>query len=63
MLHVSPKYLNEYVHQSLRRNAKNLIIEQLEMRIRHALKFTDKSIKEISFELGFSSPDYFQLIL
>ena len=29
------------------------------MRSRHSLKFSNKSIKELSFELGFSSPDYF----
>nr|WP_241910526.1 helix-turn-helix domain-containing protein [Tamlana carrageenivorans] len=29
------------------------------MRSRHALKLSNKSIKEISFDLGFSSPDYF----
>ncbi len=59
LLHVSPRYLNESVQKVLHESAKSLIIEQLEMRIRHALKFTDKSIKEIAFELGFSSPDYF----
>lgn len=26
---------------------------------RHALKFTNKTIKEISYDLGFSTPDYF----
>lgn len=59
MLNVTPKYLNECVQEVLDMNAKSLIIEQLEMHARRALKHTDKSIKEISFELGFSSPDYF----
>jgi AraC-like DNA-binding protein len=58
-LHISDKYLNECVKEVLGVNAKNLIDEQLIMRSRHALKFTDKTIKEICFELGFSSPDYF----
>src|SRR5690606_9525040 len=40
MLHVSPKYLNECVQEVLRISAKNLIIEQLAIRTRHALKFT-----------------------
>ncbi|MFD1162354.1 helix-turn-helix domain-containing protein [Hwangdonia seohaensis] len=56
---ISPKYLNECVKEVLAVSSKNIIIEQLLMRSRHALKFSDKSIKEISFELGFSSPDYF----
>lgn len=59
LLHISDKYLNECVKDVLGVNAKNLIDEQLIMRSRHALKFTDKTIKEVCFELGFSSPDYF----
>ncbi len=59
ILSVSDKYLNECVREILKVNAKNLINEQLVMRARHDLKFTDKSVKEISFDLGFSTPDYF----
>jgi len=59
LLHISPKYLNECVQDVLKVNAKAIVIEQLLMRSRHALKFSDKTVKEISFELGFSSPDYF----
>lgn len=59
LLHISNKYLNECVNEVLGVNAKSLIDEQLVMRSRHELKFTDKSVKEIAFGLGFSSPDYF----
>ncbi len=59
LLTISPKYLNECVKEVLSVSSKNIIIEQLLMRSRHALKFTDKTVKEISFELGFSTPDYF----
>lgn len=59
LLHVSTKYLNECVNNVLGVNAKSLIDEQLIMRSRHELKFTDKSVKEIAFGLGFSSPEYF----
>jgi AraC-like DNA-binding protein len=58
-LNISPKYLNECVKEVLGTNVKRLITEQRIMKARHELKFGDKSIKEISFELGFSSPDYF----
>ncbi|SFG02600.1 AraC-type DNA-binding protein [Algoriphagus hitonicola] len=58
-LHVSPSYLNESVQEVLGINAKNLILEQLIIRIRKNLKFSEKSVKEISFDLGFSSPEYF----
>ncbi|MEP3837400.1 MAG: helix-turn-helix domain-containing protein [Algibacter sp.] len=59
LLNVSPKYLNECVQEVLNVSSKSIIIEQLLMRSRHELKFSNKSIKEIGFELGFSSPDYF----
>ncbi len=58
-LNISEKYLNECVKEVLSINAKQLIIEQLLMKSRSALKFSDSSIKEISYNLGFSSPDYF----
>lgn len=58
-LNVSPKYLNECVQEVLGVSAKGMIIEQLELRARHVLKFTDKSVKEVAYDLGFSSPDYF----
>lgn len=56
---VSDRYLNECVKDSLGVNVKHLIVEQLIMRARYELKFSDKSVKEISYELGFSSPEYF----
>lgn len=62
-LNVSDKYLNECVKEVLGVNAKHLIDEQLVMRSRHSLKFTDKTIKEVGYELGFSSPDYFSYFL
>ncbi len=63
ILNVSAKYLNECVKEVLGANAKHLIDEQLVMRSRHSLKFTDKTVKEIGYELGFSSPDYFSYFL
>ncbi|ULC60016.1 helix-turn-helix domain-containing protein [Flaviramulus sp. BrNp1-15] len=59
LLNITPKYLNECVNEVLSTSSKNIIVEQLLMRSRHRLKFSSKSIKEISFELGFSTPDYF----
>lgn len=58
-LNISTKYLNECVQEVLNVSSKNIIIEQLLIRSRHALKFSNKTIKEISYELGFSTPDYF----
>ncbi len=59
MLNVSDKYLNECVKDVLGVKAKHLIKEQLVLRSRHNLKFTNKTIKEVGYELGFSSPNYF----
>ena len=58
-LNVSEKYLNECVKDVLNINAKSLIDYQLIERTKRELKFSDKSIKEISYDLGFSSPEYF----
>jgi AraC-like DNA-binding protein len=59
LLNVSDNYLNECIKETIGVNAKAVIIEKRIMTSRHALKFTDKTVKEICFELGFSSPDYF----
>lgn len=59
LLNITPKYLNECVKEVLLVSSKSIITEQILMRSRHALKFSNKTIKEISYELGFSSPDYF----
>ncbi|TVZ16997.1 helix-turn-helix domain-containing protein [Maribacter sp. MAR_2009_72] len=59
LLNISTRYLNECVQEVLNVSSKNIIIEQLLIRSRHALKFTNKTIKEIGYELGFSNPDYF----
>ena len=58
-LNISAKYLNECVQEVLNISSKSIIIEQLLIRSRHALKFTNRTIKEISYDLGFSTPDYF----
>ena len=59
MLNVSDNYLNECIKETIGVNAKAVITEKRIMSSRHELKFTDKTIKEICYELGFSSPDYF----
>lgn len=63
ILNISVKYLNECVQDTLHVNAKNLITEQLLMQSRFKLKFTDKSVKEIGYELGFTSSDYFSYFI
>lgn len=59
LLNISAVYLNECVQTVLGYNAKSVIVEAQIMTARQALKFSNESIKEISFDLGFSSADYF----
>jgi AraC family transcriptional regulator, transcriptional activator of pobA len=59
MLNISPKYLNAVVKEVLGVTAKSVIQEQLTIQARRELKFSNDSIKEIAFKLGFSEPFYF----
>jgi len=59
MMNISPKYLNQVVREILGVTAKAVIIEQLMIKARHDLKFSNQSIKEIAFDLGFSEPFHF----
>lgn len=56
---VSPKYLSTVVKASCGRTALELIHETAIRAIMRELKYTDKSIKEISNEMGFSSLSFF----
>ena len=53
VLHVSNSYLNKGVKGVVGVKAKQLIVEQLVMRFCHSLKFSDKTIKEMGYELAF----------
>lgn len=59
MLNITPQYLNQATKEILGMTAKDIIHEQLTIEARHALKFSDDSIKRIAFNLGFSDPYYF----
>lgn len=59
MMSISPQYLNQVVKSVLGVTAKSLIQEQLTIKARRELKFSNDSIKEIAFRLGFSDPFYF----
>ena len=59
MMNISSKYLNQVVKSVLGVTAKSIIQEQLIIHARRDLKFSNESIKEIAFKLGFSEPFYF----
>jgi len=58
-LYLSPKYLNNVVKEVMGITAKDLIKEQLLIRACRELKFTNLSVKEVAFQLGFSEPEHF----
>ena len=59
MMNISPKYLNQVVREILGVTAKSIITEQLLIKARHDLKFSNHSVKEIAFGLGFSEQFHF----
>ncbi len=59
MMHVTPKYLNQVVKEVMGVTAKHVIMEQLLFKASRELKFSNQSVKEIAFRLGFSEPEHF----
>jgi AraC-like DNA-binding protein len=58
-LHVSPKHLNQIVRNLLNQTAKEVIQEKVTLHAKRALRYTDLSIKEIAYELGFEQDSHF----
>ena len=58
-LHLSPAKLTDITKQILGKSTKQVIIDRLMLEAKRLLQFTDASVKEIAFELGYSSPFHF----
>lgn len=58
-LYVSPNYLNEVIKSSLNISAKEYIQNRLVLEAKRMVLFTDKSSKEIGYNLGFDDPSHF----
>ncbi len=56
---ITPKYLNQVVKSLLGLTAKEVIQEKIILNAKRELKYSDKSVKEIAYELGFEEPLYF----
>lgn len=56
---ITPKYLNQVVKSLVGQTAKEVIQEKIILNAKRELKYSDKSIKEIAYELGFADPLYF----
>ena len=58
-LYVTPNYLNEVIKSSMNTSAKEYIQNRLVLEAKRMAVFTDKTIKEIGYSLGFEDPGHF----
>jgi AraC family transcriptional regulator, transcriptional activator of pobA len=58
-LNVSPNYLNEVIKSSINISAKDYIQNRLILEAKRMTIYTDKSVKEIGYYLGFEDPSHF----
>jgi len=58
-LNISPGYLNEVISSAIHNPAKEYIQNRLVLETKRLSVFTNKSIKEIGYELGFDDPSHF----
>jgi AraC-like DNA-binding protein len=58
-LNVTPNYLNEVIKLAVHTSAKDFIQSRIILEAKRMLIFTEKSGKEIGFELGFEDPSHF----
>lgn len=59
MMYISPKHLNSMCKKGLNKTVINLIHERILIEAKRLLLFTNNSISEIAFELGFNDKSYF----
>lgn len=59
VLNVTPNYLNEVIKATINISAKDFIQNRLILEAKRMVVFTEKSGKEIGFELGFDDPSHF----
>jgi AraC family transcriptional regulator, transcriptional activator of pobA len=58
-LNVTPNYLNEVIKNSVNISAKEFIQHRLILEAKRMVVYTEKSGKEIGFDLGFGDPSHF----
>ncbi|MEM6966110.1 MAG: helix-turn-helix transcriptional regulator, partial [Bacteroidota bacterium] len=58
-LYVSPKSLSKRLHASGYKTPTEVIRNRIVLEAKRDLRYTQKSVKEIAFELGFDDPAYF----
>lgn len=58
-LNVTPSYLNEVIRTAIGQSAKEYIQNRLVLEAKRMSLFTNRSIKEIGYTLGFADPSHF----
>jgi YesN/AraC family two-component response regulator len=58
-LNVTPNYLNEVIKSAINISAKDFIQNRLVIEAKRLVVFTEKSSKEIGYDLGFDDPSHF----
>ncbi len=58
-LNVTPNYLNNVIKTAMDISAKEFIQNKLILEAKRMIVFTEKSAKEVGFELGFDDPSHF----
>lgn len=61
-LHLTVEKLNKICKESYGQNPKTIILDKKITEAKRLLYFTDLSVKEIAFQLGFEDPSYFSRI-
>jgi len=58
-LNITTTYLNRLVNEFYDKSVSDFINERVLLEAKRIIRFSSKSVKEISFELGFEDPSYF----
>ncbi len=59
LLSLTPNYLNEIVKANTGKSPKDLIQDRIILQAKRFIAYTDNTLKEIAFKLGFSEPTHF----
>ena len=61
-LNITPRQLSDITHRFVGRTAKHLIEDRLMLEAKRLLTFTNLSVKEIAYALGYGDPSHFSKI-
>ena len=62
LLHITPRQLSTIIHRYAGKTAKQLIQERLILEAKRYLQYTNVSVKEIAYTLGYHDPSYFSKV-